>query len=160
MKEAFKSVLLNVFECFIMLFDISSIILFCFEYLRIKCPNNLKEQLFSYIKEHNLNENDYNLSYVFPGWSEKTDFNHTLLSITILSIGLIYIIFVIICYMLVMVSSYSKEKIFLIIICIILFIPQILISLLSLYFTFFYKNKLPEKTFEDFGELVEEIREA
>ena len=59
-----------------------------------------------------------------------------------------------------MVSSYSQNKIFLITISIILLIPQIFISLLSVYFVFFYKNKLPDKTFEDFGELISEIREA
>ena len=59
-----------------------------------------------------------------------------------------------------MVSSYSNNKIFLIAISIILLIPQIFISLLSVYFEFFYKNKLPDKTFEDFGELISEIREA
>ena len=59
-----------------------------------------------------------------------------------------------------MVSSYSHNKIFLIAISIILLIPQIFISLLSVYFVFFYKNKLPDKAFEDFGEFISEIREA
>ncbi len=59
-----------------------------------------------------------------------------------------------------MVSSYSHNKIFLIAISVILLIPQIFISLLSVYFVFFYKNKLPDKTFEDFGELVSDINEA
>ena len=59
-----------------------------------------------------------------------------------------------------MVSSYSQNKIFFIFISIILLIPQIFISVLSVYFVFFYKNNLPDKTFEDFGELGPDIREA
>ena len=160
MKESYKSYLWNILGCFIMLLDIASIIIFCIEYLGINCPDNLKEKLSLYIQKHDLNGDDYNLSFVFPGFSEKSDYNHSLLTIIILFIALIFIILVIICYILLIVSSYSKNKIFLIVISIILFIPQILISLLSLYFVFFYKNKLPDKTFEDFGELVPHIRKA
>jgi len=143
-----------------MLLDIASIIIFCSEYLGINCPDNLKEKLSLYIQKHDLNEDDYNLSFVFPGFSENSDYIHTSLTIIILFIALVYIILVIICYILLMVSSYSHNKIFLIAISIILFIPQIIIALLSVYFEFFYKNKLPDKTFDDFGELVSDINEA
>ena len=160
MKESYKRYLYNILGCFIMLLDIASIIIFCLEYLGINCPDNLKEKLSLYIQKHDLNADDYNLSFVFPGFSEKSDYFHQSLTIIILFIALVYIILVIICYILLMVSSYSQNKIFLIVISIILFIPQILISLLSLYFVFFYKNKLPDKTFEDFGELVPDIRKA
>ena len=160
MKEACKRYLYNILGCFIMLLYITSIIIFCLEYLGVNCPDNLKEKLSLYIQKHDLNGDDYNLSFVFPGFSEKSDYNHSLLTIIILFIALIFIILVIICYILLIVSSYSKNKIFPIVISIILFIPQILISLLSLYVVFFYKNKLPDKTFDDFGELVSDINEA
>ena len=160
MNESYKSYLLNILGCFIMLLDIASIIIFCIEYLGINCPDNLKEKLSLYIQKHDLNGDDYNLSFVFPGFSEKSDYIHTSLTIIILFIALVYIILVIICYILLMVSSYSQNKIFLITISIILLIPQIFISVLSEYFVFFYKNNLPDKTFEDFGELGPDIREA
>ena len=160
MKESYKSYLLNILGCFIMLLDIASTIIFCIEYLGINCPDNLKEKLCLYIQKHDLNGDDYNLSFVFPGFSEKSDYFHQSLTIIILFIALIYIILVIICYIILMVSLYSRNKIFFIVISIILLIPQIFISVLSVYFVFFYKNKLPDKTFEDFGELVPEIREA
>ena len=160
MKEACKRYLYNILGCFIMLLDITSIIIFCLEYLEINCPENLKEKLSLYIQKHDLNGDDYNLSFVFPGFSEKSDYIHTSLTIIILFIALVYIILVIICYILLMVSSYSQNKIFLITISIILLIPQIFISVLSVYFVFFYKNKLPDKTFEDFCELVSDINEA
>ena len=143
-----------------MLLDIASIIIFCLEYLGINCPDNLKDKLSLYIKKHDLSGDDYNLSFVFPGFSEKSNYIHTSLTIIILFIALVYIILVIICYIILMVSSYSRNKIFFIVISIMLLIPQILISLLSIYFVFFYKNKLPDKTFEDFGELVSDINEA
>ena len=160
MKEASKRYLYNILGCFIMLLDIASIIIFCLEYLGVNCPDNLKEKLSLYIQKHDLNGDDYNLSFVFPGFSEKSDYIHTSLTIIILFIALVYIILVIICYILLMVSSYSNNKIFLITISIILLIPQIFISVLSEYFVFFYKNNLPDKTFEDFGELGPDIREA
>ena len=160
MKEAFKRYLYNILGCFIMLLDIASIIIFCLEYLGINCPDNLKDKLSLYIQKHDLSGDDYNLSFVFPGFSEKSDYFHQSLTIIILFIALIYIILVIICYIILMVSSYSRNKIFFIVISIMLLIPQILISLLSIYFVFFYKNKLPDKTFEDFGELVSDINEA
>ena len=160
MKEAFKRYLYNILGCFIMLLDIASIIIFCLEYLGINCPDNLKDKLSLYIQKHDLSGDDYNLSFVFPGFPEKSDYFHQSLTIIILFIALIYIILVIICYIILMVSSYSRNKIFFIVISIMLLIPQILISLLSIYFVFFYKNKLPDKTFEDFGELVSDINEA
>ena len=160
MKEACKRYLYNILCCFIMLLDIASIIIFCLEYLGINCPDNLKDKLSLYIQKHDLSGDDYNLSFVFPGFSEKSDYFHQSLTIIILFIAPIYIILVIICYIILMVSSYSRNKIFFIVISIMLLIPQILISLLSIYFVFFYKNKLPDKTFEDFGELVSDINEA
>ena len=160
MKKACKKYLFNILGCFIMLLDIASIIIFCLEYLGINCPDNLKDKLSLYIQKHDLSGDDYNLFFVFPGFSEKSDYFHQSLTIIILFIALVYIILVIICYILLMVSSYSQNKIFLIVISIILLIPQIFISVLSVYFVFFYKNNLPDKTFEDFGELGPDIREA
>ena len=94
MKEAFKRYLYNILGCFIMLLDITSIIIFCLEYLEINCPNNLKEKLILYIQKHDLNGDDYNLSFVFPGFSEKSNYIHTSLTIIILFIALVYIILV------------------------------------------------------------------
>mgnify|MGYP007069906372 CR=1 FL=1 len=53
-----------------------------------------------YFQKHDLNGDDYNLSFVFPGFSEKSDYNHSSLTIIILFIALIFIILVIICYIL------------------------------------------------------------
>ena len=92
MKEACKRYIYNILGCFIMLLDNASIIIFCSEYLGINCPDNLKEKLSLYIQKHDLNEDDYNLSFVFPGFSENSDYIHTSLTIIILFVALIYYI--------------------------------------------------------------------
>ena len=116
-------------------------------------------KIYYYSRENNLIKYDDYLNHAFPCWQESSFFNKGIYSSVVFFLSVFYAISVILCciFFITLLRSKSKTQF---IISIILYICQIILSILSIILAFNDKNTLSEHIFADFGELGEEMRKS
>ena len=159
MENPNKIILFKII-CFILLsVDIILATLFNVEYINDRCNNTFGQKIYYYSRNNNLTKYDEYLTNAFPCWQESSFFNKGIYIAVVVFLSVLYAISVIICCILFITLLYSKSKTQFII-SIILYVCQIILSILSIILAFNDKNTLTDLIFVDFGELGEEMRKS
>ena len=157
MAESKKPLVYKIVGFFITLINIIFIFLFCFGYSNIDCDSSFGDELSRYMVDNNLTDYKPKISNVCPTISEGNNFTHGIILAIIVLLAIGYGILLIINYTYFLCYLISKNK-NLINISIFFYIAQIVMSIMSIAFGFSSNNVLPDKIFEDFGELRGKLR--
>ena len=143
----------------LLVLDFVMLYLYYINYTKENDPYKIESKVKAYMKEHNMNQNDYNFHKVL--WGNKND-----LPFIIQFFGIIILVLLNIVYMITAVLSFvfymiglPQEKLCPFITAIIIAAYQIFISIVDLGIAFAHET-LTEKDLSDFGELNDIINET